>query len=394
MPTSKARSPKILILGWRREAVEAALRLGFSVAIAAQDRPTKEFAKQIQSVIQVEDYFALPELLEFARDWQPEFVIAVTEKTVLPAAAIREALGLPGLYPQQALLFHDKFLMKKHAQAGGFACAPYVLVSEDGLPSIAESELNLPLIIKPTRLSGGRDLSLAVTAEAVEEIAQPGHLLEEYVLGQELSVESLVCDGQIIFQNTTEYFIRGHVNIVPAAFSPELQEQIDLFNRRVLAHFPIQNGMTHLELFVSENGLVFGEIAVRPPGGYLMKLIKMAYGIDIWGSFLQLETGQALDIHLPKANGFSGVWVVHPGGGLVQAVRGVHELRTLKQITEAKIRLKEGDVLNDRKGLGEDRGTIFFKSESYSDILDGIERSQETLQIQMQETEMESHVPS
>ena len=37
-----------------------------------------------------------------------------------------------------------------------------------------------------------------------------------------------------------------------------------------------------MEVFLGEEGPVFGEIAARPPGGYLMDLIPRAYGFDPW----------------------------------------------------------------------------------------------------------------
>lgn len=51
-------------------------------------------------------------------------------------------------------------------------------------------------------------------------------------------------------------------------------------NHQVIKALNIKWGLTHLEYYGDRNGELFGEIALRPTGGYIMELIKCAYDFD------------------------------------------------------------------------------------------------------------------
>jgi len=117
-------------------------------------------------------------------------------------------------------------------------------------------------------------------------------IAEKWIKGKEFSVESFIRNGKIIFRNITEYYELYHLNIVPASLDRGTSKRIYKLNDEVIKKFGINQGMTHFECYLTKDGLIFGEIALRPPGGYLMDLIQTAYGFDPWIELLNIESGK------------------------------------------------------------------------------------------------------
>ena len=89
--------------------------------------------------------------------------------------------------------------------------------------------------------------------------------------------------------NVTEYHRIGHCNLVPAHYSEKELELIHELNRRVIKALKIKWGMTHLEYYLTDEGILFGEVALRPPGGHIMDCMSIAYDVNIWDHFIDVE---------------------------------------------------------------------------------------------------------
>ena len=170
------------------------------------------------------------------------------------------------------------------------------------------------------------------------------NILERYVSAPEASIESFISGGKIRFANITRYLEKGHVNFVPSAFDDDLQESIKDINRRVVEALKISWGMTHLEVYLAENGLLFGEIALRPPGGYIMNAIQHAYGFNPWQAIVAMELDEPFEFPATAA-AYSCVEVFHPGEGRVTAVQGEDIVRNHPATREFRLKVRPGDSI-------------------------------------------------
>ena len=169
---------------------------------------------------------------------------------------------------------------------------PFIDGNSDVPPAQVVKRLGLPVVSKPRRSSGGRDIDLLVDTKAVAGAHRRGRIFEAYIDAPEFSVETFVGGGEILFQNITEYARKTFINIVPADVDERTIAAIHLLNRSVLEALNIHWGITHLELYLTAGGPLFGEIALRPPGGYIMELLKLAYEFDAWQAFVAMELDQ------------------------------------------------------------------------------------------------------
>ena len=354
-------APLVLLVGFRAGIVRAAEQLGVDLAVVDR-RPPPEALRDRIRVHFVHEWSGpigpLVDVTQRALATRPvSAVLALTEGAVLPAAHLRAAFGAPGSDVEVAERCSDKRAMKAAVRAAGIRCAPYVEVGPRTRAEDLVEELGLPLVLKHPRSSGSRGQCIARDlATARREL--PGHALAEgFVNGVEMSVEGFLRAGELCFMSTTEYLVPLHANIVPASVDPELLAELRGLLCAALDALGLRLGVAHMEVFLTDAGLIFGELAARPPGGRLMPLMQRAWGFDPYEALLRLALGR--EVEFPRTQrGYAGTWVLHPGPGIVGRISGVEEARRVPGVRRVSLRVSEGDVILPRLGSGQDVGYI------------------------------------
>ena len=288
-------------------------------------------------------------------------VIAGSEPAVYPAAVARRVLGARLSLTTTALRCRDKLAMKQYLSDYDIPMTRFMAESSISSPAAAFEYLGRPMVRKERKSSGGRSFELLSSERDLVVKHNGRNILEKFVSAPEASIESFVNKGEIQFVNTTRYLEKGHVNLVPSAFDETLLADMLSLNRRVIEALKIDWGITHLEVYLSDKGLLFGEIALRPPGGYIMNAMQYAYGFNPWEAFIAMELGEPFEFpQTPLA--YSCVEVLHPGVGHVRAIRGEQTVKNHPDIREFKLKVKAGDIINKREGAGQDIGYLLYTS--------------------------------
>jgi len=319
-------------------------------------------------------------VLETARSFSLDFVIAATESGVMLAAQLRDLLGLPGTSVAIAELAHNKFTMKSKAIQYDIPLTPFHLVQDDDTAERLVEKLGLPLVLKPVDESGATDVRVASSLQNVKQFVAPGLLAEAFVKGPEVSVETFVVDGKPVFHNITDYLHQWRKSLIPASLGGALTQTIIALNDKVIESFGIQRGLTHAEFYLTEDGPVFGEIAVRPPGGYYMELIERAYGFDTWEAYIAVECGEC-PVVPTVANSFAAVYIIHPGEGRVESVVGAKQIRNLKGVFEFDLELVEGERVADHVNTSNEVGHVLLTAKTRDALLEKLEYIESVLKI-------------
>ncbi len=329
------KAARIVLVGRRQGAVRAAQSLGLGChVIDSSDSPDP--AAGLHNV---------------------NAVVAVTEAAVVPAASLASRLGARGISKAVALRCTDKLEMKRAIRAAGLPCADFVgVVGRLDKRSLAAAP-GFPLVLKTRTGSGGRDARIVHTPTALPEVVDRPHIAEAFIDGIEMSVESFVVDGEPVFVNLTDYVEPRWANLVPAVLDTDVAAVVVALNRAAIQALGVEHGMTHLEVFLTDDGPVFGELAARPPGGLLMRLIELAYGFDPWAALIRIALGECPSFPA-TAQRAAGVRFLHPGQGIVEAVDGLERLRALATYQSTHCRLKPGDVVGRREGTGQHTGYV------------------------------------
>ncbi|RUT66544.1 hypothetical protein CKG00_09205 [Morganella morganii] len=233
---------------------------------------------------------------------------AVGETLVEPTGLIADALGIrsPGL--RATRVCRSKYLQRFYLKAFS---PDSVMVPPEQRDRIDLSALAYPLIMKPaTRHSSSGVLSIETPQQAHRALADyPAHetlLLEQKIVGQEYSVETLSQQGEVIFASATHKVTTdSHANtFVELAHTVPNQDKNSTLlleaTKQVLITLGFKDGIAHTEWRVDHNGRPWlMEIASRTPGDGILPLYHLAYGQPLEPAILRIMLGEQVSLLAP-----------------------------------------------------------------------------------------------
>ena len=378
---------RVLIVGYRTGLSDALTRLGIAHGVW-HDRPLKTrrsfLTKLVRDFPRSRDAIhAVAALL--ATDGPFSHVIAGTEAAVYPASVLRRYLGARLSKNSIALRCHDKLLMKTYLCERGIPMTDFLpggMVDNDA--DIIRL-LGTPVVVKSRLESGGRNMVFAGDTAVLARHNLRGRILERYVDAPEWSIESFINKQCILFENVTQYYVKGEVNLLPAPLPPAQYQELLVFNRRVIAAMRISWGMTHLEVYRTPQGILFGEIALRPPGGYLMELLDASYGINAWDALVAMELD--LPFEFPEQARFcSASCVFHPGVGQLRAVENWEQARALPAVFRSRLKYRPGQSIRRRHSVGEDVAYLLLKDSDSTQLIKNVDWVRDRLRFILDES--------
>jgi hypothetical protein len=309
--------------------------------------------------------------------------IAGTENAVIPASQIRLWLNLRRNPHSVILKCTDKLLMKNFFSSKEIPLADFLPSDALSAPEVV-GKLGLPVVCKVKLSSGGRGVFFLNSIEEVSNKSKNEVYFEKKIEGIEGSIESFIVDQKIVFTSTTSYFKNGACNKIPADFSAQQIELIEQLNQKVLNALEINWGMTHLEYYLTSNGILLGEVALRPPGGYIMETLEHAYQMNFWDKFICVELG--LDFgEIPVLKNYTAGTIIHPGVGVVEKIEGISDINKLEGLKKMNFKLSTGDIVKKREGVGEDFGYALFSHENRDQLNSDVDDFYRLLCIEMNE---------
>jgi len=259
-----------------------------------------------------------------------------------PLGAVREKLGIPGMNAETARNFRDKARMKTLLRAHGLPCARHSLVGRRAEAEAFAEEVGFPLVVKPPDGAGAKatfrvDDSAALMDSLALLRPAPGRevLLEEFMTGEESSLETFSVNGEARWHSITHYrptplevlrnpWIQWCVLLPRESTGPQYDE-IRRVGSEALKVLGMQTGLTHMEWFRREDGSVaISEVAARPPGAQITNLLAHAHETDfkkVWSHLMVFD-----ELNLPPRKYATGAAFLRgQGSGKVQSVEGLDQ---------------------------------------------------------------------
>ena len=284
-------------------------------------------------------------------------VTAATDKPLVMMARIAEKYGFPFYSVETAQWSTDKYQMKERFDIGDIPHAQGRLISQaedaDGLA--------FPVIVKPRDNSGSRGVKLCNNKEelkesikeALENSKLDSVLVEEFIEGQEYSIESLHHDGkseviQFTEKKTTEFPYNvelGHIQ--PANISNENKQKIRNIIEKIGRALNFVNCPSHTELKINERGIFVIETSPRLGGDYITStLTPLSTGVNLEDELLKMAMGEAIN-PVPKAIQYSGVhFFAFKEGSIIKHVPNEDLIKGWSHVIDFSFTLKEGDKVN------------------------------------------------
>jgi len=297
-------------------------------------------------------------------------VINRREKRVSEFAALNVALGRKGIGLEEAEWLSDKYLMRKRMiEHDPSIAAPFQLIEDPNSPP-RHLRIGFPLMIKPrnlfksqlvVRCNGLRELSetLRTVASRMDETAnrhgvtlKKGLLLEEFLQGRELSIDSFVSpEGEIYHSPVVELVAAEDIGIqdyhvfarmVPARFEPLQVAAIEGIAEEGIRTLRLINSPAHIDMVYTPMGPKILEVGARV-GGYRSEMIKLSFGIDLDEVAFSTSLGKGGDL-VPKFERSTAVLEFFPPReGVLKGIAGLRGVRMLESFHRLRERMRSGE---------------------------------------------------
>lgn len=251
---------------------------------------------------------------------------------------VADALGLTANAPDAVLRSTDKHLMRTVFADQGDPSPQSVLAKKGSMPDL--SGLSYPLIVKPTDRSGSRGITKLSSPEGLDEALanafsqgfSESAVVEEFVTGEEFSVEFISWAGEHAFLALTKKFTTGAPGFIetghlePAQVPESVRAKIEDVVRNALDHLGVRFGASHAEVLVDADGDVWiVEIGSRMGGDCIgSHLVPLSTGIDFTGAVVDVALGKKPDL-TPQAS---------PAHALIRFVFGPEDVAALERIQD------------------------------------------------------------
>ncbi len=251
--------------------------------------------------------FDIDAVTDIAQKERADFVIRVcADQVLLVMAEVSERLGLPCYIDfETGKNVSDKLRMKKIFRENKIPTSLHV--ETDRLVMDEISRLRYPLVVKPVDAYSSRGVRKAETErelirfwnEASAISRTGGVIVEEYVSGEEISVDAFVVNKKakvLLISNSEKVRDRDRFVIFrgryPAAVTDTLAEKIEEICQKIADAFGLVNCPLLVQMLSDGENLSVLEFCARTGGCMKYLLIKYACGVDVIGAALDLSLGK------------------------------------------------------------------------------------------------------
>lgn len=236
-----------------------------------------------------------------------------SDLAVITVNYVADKMGLVGNDMHATSVSTNKYLMRCAFEQNGDPSPKSMLIENIG--ELDGLELTFPVIVKPLDRSGSRGITKVYDKisleQAVNDAIEQGFvkkaLIEEFVDGEEYSVEYISYKGVHTFLALTKKYTTGSpcyietAHLEPAMVSNELADAIKDVVVHALDTLGIKYGASHSEVMVTTSGdIKIVEIGGRMGGDFIgSSLVELSTGVDYVKAVIDVAMGDKPQI-LPK----------------------------------------------------------------------------------------------
>ncbi|WP_371617706.1 ATP-grasp domain-containing protein [Streptomyces sp. NBC_00454] len=329
-------------------------------------------------------------------------VAAFVGHSVPAAAAVAAELGLPFISEQAAQTVRDKYAMRQAFDSENIPQPTYGLARTLDEAITQSARIGFPLVMKPLV---DNDTGYLRRVDDIDELTEHfatiargawagiehnplyewavkaydyAILLEQYVPGAEISVESIVEDGRAHViaihdkpnPSTGPYFADVHYT-TPSRLPVEVQQRVVELVGAAHRAIGMDMGATHTEFRIQDDGTPkILETAARIGGGPVYQSVLLSTGVDLVTAVLDIASGRKPDLGPrpePTPTGFYLFFAER--AGRIGAITGVREAGLNPRVHELALYRKVGDAVDVPPRVWQSHGHVLFTADS-SDGLD------------------------
>lgn len=250
------------------------------------------------------------EILKVCTDLKINGICTIATDLAMPTVNyVAKKLQLVGNTLECTEITTNKFKMRKVLKENKLPIPWFKLVEKSN--ELNQKELEYPLIVKPIDRSGSRGITkvknfkeLEQAIEIAKEVSfEKKILIEEFIDGDEYSIESISQNGKHTILQITKKYTTGSPNFIevghlqPALLDEKIKEKINNTVKEMLSKLQIKNGASHSEIKINKNNQIFIiEVGGRMGGDFIgSDLVPLSTGIDFMKLVLKVALNEKIE---------------------------------------------------------------------------------------------------
>lgn len=388
----------IMILGasiLQLPAIEKATEMGLNVIALDMNPDAVGFSVPgvVKEVISTIDIVAA---VEAAKRHKVDGVMTLaTDMPMRTVAAVAKECGLNGVTEETAIKATDKSVMREALKAAGVPVPKFFRVTSIDEFRTAIERIEGPFMVKPADSSGSRGILKVEDREnldsAYDYTKQFSHngivVVEECMIGPEVSVETLAIDGEVhVIQITDKittgapHFVEmGHTQPTRLGCANEIKRVAIAANKAV----GIKNGPSHTEVIVTKDGPKIVEIGARLGGDCITThLVPLSTGINMVKACIQIALGEKPNIS-PTLHCGSAIRYFQQHAGVVKSIEGLEDAEKMPGVKQVSIVHEIGETITEITDSGSRMGFVVAQGTDADDAVEKCEKALETIKVEI-----------
>lgn len=279
-------------------------------------------------------------------------------------AAVTEALGLPGIPVEVAQRTNNKSAMKERWLRDQIP-TPFgaeVRTLEEARQVLRH--IGLPAIVKAIDNAASRgsmkietEAQLPLALEQAKAASRTGTaIVEQYVVGVEQSVETIVWQGRHYHVGMADREFGYHpyhietAHMDPSRLPADLQQRIYEVVDAAADSLGIDFGPAKADMILTSQGPMILEMPARLSGGFHSQYTTpLSTGQDPIRAVMEIAVGRPLDESLlkPKQQRVAICAGIFPPKGRILAIHGIEEAQTIAGVEQVIVTRNVGDMVTD-----------------------------------------------
>lgn len=394
---------KIMILGasiLQLPAIVKAKEMGLQVIAVDMDPNAIGFCEEgiIKEVISTIDISAV---LECARKHDINAIMTLaSDMPMRTVAAVAKDLHLVGIDESTALKATNKAVMRQCLYENDVPVPKFFKVSNEAQYMNAVSQFEGAFIVKPADNSGSRGVYLVEnhTDKDVVNIAYKHSrkysrngdvVVEEFMRGPEVSVESLTVDGECHIVQITDKLTTGAPHFVemghsqPTQLTHDIAERICEITKAATKAIGISNGPSHTEIIVTEEGPKIVELGARLGGDCITThLVPLSTGVDMVKCCIDIALGNEPDIQKKVERG-AAIRYFKQKQGIIKSISGINDAMMVSGVCEINLIRSVGDDVADIESSAARMGFVISTAEDAFSAIKVAEKAIDKIKIEI-----------
>ncbi len=362
-------------------AIQKAKEMGLQV-VAVDMNPNAVGFKEEGIIKEVISTIDIPAVVACAKKHSIDGVMTLaSDMPMRTVSAVSKELGLVGISEETALKATNKLCMREALKQCGVPIPKFYKASNREEYNAAVAKFNGPFIVKPADNSGSRGIVKIENVTNEKQIfeaydysklsSRSGDVVvEEYMIGPEVSVETLTVNGECHVIQITDKITTGAPHFVemghtqPSQLDKETKQRISEVAKLANKAVGITNGPSHTEIIVTKDGPKIVELGARLGGDCITThLVPLSTGVDMVGSCIKIAMGEVPDIAIKICKG-SAIRYLACDSGRIVSITGIDEAKSIKGVCQISIVHNVGDNSSEIKSSSDRVGFVVAQGEN------------------------------